>query len=118
VTKWSIDPAGVRSVLISTENVAKEFDGQATKLNSGLEGAASESSSEIVAKALSDFAASAGLNINFVFTRTGACLGGCAQATNAYLDGDLQMAGNAQASAAAAPNPLAAMPGQSRGGPQ
>ncbi len=118
MTKWDIDPAGVRSVLMSTGNVAKEFDGQMTKLNAGLEGAASQSSSEIVASALSGFAESAGANLQFVFTRTGACLGGAAQATNSYLDGDLQMAANAQASAGAAPNPLAAMPGRSRGGPQ
>jgi hypothetical protein len=118
MSKWDIDPAGVRSVLISTENVAKEFDGQATALNAGLEGAATESSSDIVASALSGFAESAGLSLNFVFTRTGACLGGAAQATNCYLDGDLQMAANAQASADAAPNPLAAMPGQSRSGPR
>jgi hypothetical protein len=118
MSKWDIDPTGVRSVLISTENVAKEFDGQMTTLNSGLEGAATQSSSDIVASALSGFAESAGVNLNFVFTRTGACLGGAAPAPNGYLDGDLEMAANAQSSAAAAPNPLAAMPGQSRSGPQ
>jgi Family of unknown function (DUF6507) len=118
MTKWDIDPVGVRSVLISTENVAKEFDGQMTTLNSGLEGAATQSSSDIVASALSGFAESAGANLNFVFTRTGACLGGAAQATNCYVNGDLEMAANAQSSAAAAPNPLAGMPGQSRSGPQ
>jgi hypothetical protein len=120
MTKWDIDPAGVRSVLLSTESVAKEFDGQMTTLNAGLEGAAGQCGldSDIVASALSGFVDSVGPNLKFVFARTGACLGGCAQATNAYLDGDVQMAANAQASANAAPDPRAGMPGQSRSGPQ
>ncbi len=118
MTGWDIDPAGVRTVLGNTEAVAREFDGQMQTLNTGIEGAAAQSSSEIVASALAGFAESASADITFVFTRTGACLSGAAQATNAYLDGDFEMAANAQASAYAAPNPLETMPGQSRGGPQ
>jgi hypothetical protein len=52
----------------------------------------------------------------FVFTRTGACMNAAALATNAYLDGDLEMAANAQASATAAPDPPTVMP--ATGGPQ
>ncbi len=117
MSRWDIDPAGVRTVLTGTQNVAAEFDGQMTSLNAGIEGAAAQSSSEIVAAALAGFAEAAGTNIAFVFTRTGACLGGAANATNAYLDGDLEMAANAQASATAAPDPRATMPGRP-GGPQ
>lgn len=111
MTRWDIDPVGVRTVLQGTETVAKEFEGQMTTLNTGMEGAATQSSSEIVASALAGYAESATADITFVFTRTGACMGGAAQATNAYLDGDLEMAANAQASAAAAPDPTAIMPG-------
>ena len=111
MTRWDIDPAGVRTVLQSTETVAREFEGQMTTLNTGMEGAATQSSSEIVASALAGYAESAATDITFVFTRTGACMGGAAQATNAYLDGDLEMAANAQASATAAPDPRATMPG-------
>jgi hypothetical protein len=118
MSKWDIDPGGVRTVLLSVEEIAKEFEGQMTALNTGVEGAATESSSNIVGSALAGFAESVTANIQFVFARTGSCMGGCAQATNAYLDGDFEMAANAQASAYAAPNPLETMPGQSRGGPQ
>lgn len=118
MTGWNIDPAGVSSVLHRTDAVAAEFETQLTTLNSGLEGAAGQSSSEIVASALQGYAESATSDIRFVLTRTGACLSGAAQATNAYVHGDLQMAANAQASAAAAPDPTATMPGGRRFGPQ
>jgi hypothetical protein len=118
VTGWNIDPAGVSSVLRRTEGIAAEFDGQLTTLDSGLEGAAGQSSSDIVASALQGYAESATADIRFVLTRTGACMNGAAQATNAYLHGDLEMAANAQTSATAAPDPLATMPGGGRFGPQ
>ena len=118
MSKWDIDPGGVRTVLLSVEEIAKEFEGQMTALNTGVEGAATESSSNIVGSALAGFAESVTANIQFVFARTGSCMGGCAQATNAYLDGDFEMAANAQASAYAAPNPLDTMPGRGGGGPQ
>jgi hypothetical protein len=111
MTRWDVDPVGVRTVLQNTETVAKEFEGQITTLNTGMEGAATQSSSEIVTSALGGYLESATADIAFVFTRTGACMGGAAQATNAYLDGDLEMAANAQASASAAPDPTASMPG-------
>lgn len=116
MSRWNIQPAGVRSVLASTEGVAAEFEGQAKSLNAALGGAAAESSSGIVAAALDGFARSVGGSITFVFTRTGASLGAAAHATNAYVAGDLEMAANAQTAATAAPDPLASMPGQSRGG--
>ena len=76
MTSWDIDPGGVRSVLLNTEAVAQEFDGQMKTLNSGIEGAATQSSSDIVASALVGYAESASADITFVFTRTGACLSG------------------------------------------
>jgi C4-dicarboxylate-specific signal transduction histidine kinase len=114
MTSWDIAPDGVRSVLSRTEAVAAEFETQMTDLNTALMGAATQSSSNIVAEALSGYAESAQADLGFVFTRTGACMTGAANATNAYLDGDLQMAADAQAAATAAPAPLATMPG--RGG--
>ena len=115
---WDIQPSGVRSVLARTEAVAAEFEGQMTSLNTGMEGAAGECSSGIVASALAGFAQSAAGNINFVFTRTGACMTGAAGATNAYLAGDTEMAANSQAAATAAPDPLATMPGRGRNIPE
>lgn len=110
MSAWDISPAGVRDVLTRTQAVATEFEGQMTSLNTALQGAGNECSSEIVGQAVAGFIESAKANIQFVFTRTGACLTAAAQATNAYLDGDLVMAANAQASATAAPDPTAVMP--------
>ena len=111
MSRWDISPGGVRGVLARTETVAAEFEDQVTTFNSAMEGAATQSSSDIVASAIAGFAASAASDIQFVFTRTGACLNAAAQATNAYLDADLEMAANAQAAATAAPDPYASMPG-------
>jgi Family of unknown function (DUF6507) len=111
VPSWDIQPAGVQAVLSSTESTAGEFEPQLTSLNTGLEGSATESSSPIVAESLAGFAASAQGNIEFVLTRTGAAMTGAAGATNAYVEGDLAMAANAQAAATAAPDPRAVMPG-------
>jgi uncharacterized protein DUF6507 len=114
VGRWDIQPVEVQSVLARTHATAGEFEGQMTRLNSALEGAAGQSSSDIVARALVGFATEAAMpQIQFVFTRTAACLNAAAQAVNSYLDGDLQMAANAQASAIAAPDARSAMP---RGG--
>jgi len=116
VSTWDIRPVGVQGVLQRTHAVAGEFEGQMRTLNSALEGAAVQSSSEIIVGAISGFGASSRSNIEFVFTRTSAAIGGAARAVNAYIQGDLEMAANAQASASAAPDPRATMPG--RGGPR
>jgi hypothetical protein len=87
-------------VLGQTQATASEFENQMTTMNAVLQGAASQSSSDIVAQAISGYLTQlAAPQIQAVFTRTAACLGGAAQAVNAYLEGDLQMAANAQASA-------------------
>lgn len=110
--RWDISPSGVAGVLIRTEGVASEFEGQMTRLNTALEGAVGQSCSEIVASAVSGFLEqSATPGIDFVFIRTGACMTAAATATNHYLQGDLEMAANAQAAASAAPDPRATMPG-------
>jgi uncharacterized protein DUF6507 len=105
MSSWDIDPSGVRGVVGRTEGVAKSFEGQMTTLENALSGAAAQSSSGIVGEALSGFAEANKGQIQFVFTRTGACLNAAAQATNAYLDGDLTMAANAQRAASVAPQP-------------
>jgi len=106
VSSWDIDPPGVQGVVSRTEGVAKDFEGQMTKLEAALSGAAMQSSSEIVGEALAGFAEANKAQIQFVFTRTGACLNAAVQATNAYVQGDLAMAANAQKSAAVAPQPF------------
>lgn len=112
MSRWDIQPSGVQGVLSRTETVAQEFEGQMNRLRTALEGAVGQSSSEIVASAVGGFMEKSGMPaIQFVFTRTGACLSGAARATNHYLAGDLEMAANAQAAASSAPDPRATMPG-------
>lgn len=111
MSRWDVHPAGVQGVLGRVQSSAQEFESQMTTMNSAMAGAAGQSSSDIVAQAISGYAnQSAVPQIQAVFTRTAACLNGAAQAVNAYLDGDLQMAANAQASASAAPDARASMP--------
>ncbi len=113
MSTWDISPGGVRDVLIRTQKAAAPFEGQMTSLNSALEGAATESCSEIVGSALQGFVDSIKTDLQFVFTRTGACMNAAVQATNAYVQGDLEMAATAQRSATAAPD-ASSMPGPGR----
>jgi hypothetical protein len=107
VSTWDIDPDKVRGVLAGTQVVAMEFEPEMATLNAALQGVCIESSSEIVAKAVVDFVESVQADIAFVFTVTGACLHAAAQATSEYLNGDLEMAAQAQAAAVAAAHPFA-----------
>ena len=111
---WDISPGGVRAVLARTQHVAAEFEAQMRALESAVQGAGAQCSSGIVGQALAGFFDWAASDIGFVFARTGACLTAAAQATNAYLRGDLEMAANAQAAASVAPDPAPLLP---RGGP-
>lgn len=94
-----------------TEVVASEFEGQMRTRDGGLQGAVGQSSSGLLARVLGGFDEAQAASIGFVFTRSAAAMNGAAQATRAYVEGDLQMAANAQASASAAPDPRAGMPG-------
>jgi hypothetical protein len=108
---WDIQPAGVEAVLSRTQGVAEEFNPEMTSLSGGLTGSMDQSSSPIVAEAVEGFAASSQGSIDFVFGHTTAAIRGAADATSAYVAGDLEMAANAQAAAAGAPDPTAVMPG-------
>lgn len=110
MSAWDISPDGVRGVLTRTQGVAMEFEAQMAGLDAAVQGAGAECSSGIVGEAIAGFFASARSDIEFAFTRTGACLNAAAQATNAYLEGDLEMAGNAATAATAAPDPTTLMP--------
>lgn len=81
------------------------FEEQMGAVNAALTGAAVQSSSQIVADAVTGLAQAQTSSVQFVFTRTNACIKGAAEATRAYLEGDLEMAVNAQAAADDAPVP-------------
>jgi Family of unknown function (DUF6507) len=110
MTAWDIDPAGVQGVLGKTQSVAAEFEGQLASMTSALESGATNTSSEIVASAIQGFGSAIEADVRFVLSRTGAAISGCAAAVNAYAQGDLEMAANAQRNAAGAT--VADMPGR------
>lgn len=104
MSNWDIDPSGVQGVLARTGEVATGFETALTTLSSSVEGAASAGASEPVSAALAEFATSVTADVQAVFLRTRSAVSGCAGAVNAYVAGDLEMAANAQSSAAAAPS--------------
>lgn len=112
---WDISPSGVHGVLGRAEGVAAEFDPRMGGMNADLGGAVGQSGSGLVAAALGGFDAARAGDIGFVFARTGAAMAGAARATDAYVEGDLEMAANAQAAVSAAPDPRVWMPGAQGG---
>lgn len=113
---WDIHPNGVRSVVGRTKAKAEAFDHQMKPLEAALRGAAEQSSSPIVDKAVADLANMLEGQIKFVFTRTAAVINAAVQATNWYMAGDLEFAARAQAAASAAPVPQ--LPGANTGAPR
>jgi hypothetical protein len=100
MSAWDIDPAGVQGVLSRTQSVAAEFEGQLASMTSAMESGATNSSSPIVASAVQGFGSAVESEVRFVLSRTNAAISGCAQAVNAYAQGDVDMAANAQRNAA------------------
>ena len=100
MTAWDIDPAGVQGVLGKTQSVAGEFEGQLASMTSAMESGAVNTSSAIVASAVQGFGSAIQADVRFVLSRTGAAISGCAQAVNAYLQGDMEMAATVQRNAA------------------
>jgi hypothetical protein len=111
VPAWDIEPARVRGVVVRTQGVAERFEGELKTISSALEGGAANGSSQIIADAIGGFAEYVKGDIEFAVRRTGAVLHAAVNATNAYLHGDLEMAGHAQAAATAAP-PVKDVPGR------
>jgi Family of unknown function (DUF6507) len=100
VSRWDIDPAGVRSVVSRTIDRARGFEEQARSYETALGGAVEASGSQIVGQALVDFATHNAQGFQFLVDHTARVVNGAIDATAAYLDGDLAMAGNAQRNAA------------------
>lgn len=109
--RWDIHPIEVRGVLVQTKGIAGEFDEHTTAMQSALDGAGVESSSELVAAALQGFIGACRGDMTFVFQRVEAAVTGAASAVNAYLQGDHEMVLNVQAQVAQAPDPRSTMPG-------
>ncbi|MFI5694924.1 DUF6507 family protein [Kribbella sp. NPDC051586] len=105
---WDIDPRGVASVLKKTEAAAKPLDALTKKygtclndLMQGLNPSAPELGSvQLVAASLSEFAVHWQPSLESSVQQLGASLMGAYNATTAYLNGQEEMAANAQRAAA------------------
>src|SRR3954454_14019793 len=100
---WDIDPAGVSGVVNRTREVAEGFQTELKAIGAALIEAANNCGSAIVQQAISDYVTSATPDLKFVVHRTGQSMTAAVTATNAYVQGDLEMAATAQRSATAAP---------------
>jgi hypothetical protein len=132
MTGWDLDPQGVRGVLNSTGHAAEGLEKQAETFGKNLQSAAKSAgtiSAEgggsggegaqggLVALALSQFAERAVLDLKAVAQRAGRSMNGAVKATTEYLEGDLEMAAEAQCRASAASGPVDVAPKQTGRGP-
>ncbi|CAL9314720.1 MULTISPECIES: DUF6507 family protein [Streptomyces] len=115
---WDLKPQGISHVLKTTGEAASKLEKYATAFGEHLTSAASSAgtvSAEgggeggekaqggLVALALSQFAERATKDLKFVAARAGKSLQGAVDATTAYLNGDEEMAAEAQRKTLQAP---------------
>ncbi|MDB1090322.1 DUF6507 family protein [Streptomyces sp. ACA25] len=111
---WDIAAAGVDGVLSRTVEAAERFEGWGKDYGTHLESAASSAGTlffgdgdrpeaGLVGAALAEFAERTQDDLMFIAARAGKSLQGAADATTAYLVGDLTMAEEAQREALKAP---------------
>jgi hypothetical protein len=106
MTSWSIQPSGVVAVLQDVNVDAEALGTALNGLSPALEGAVTASQSGAIAEAVqSYFQIQEGPRIQGMSTRIGAAASGVVSATEAYVNGDLEMAANAQTAAHAAVYP-------------
>ncbi|NGO81870.1 hypothetical protein G6045_40435 [Streptomyces sp. YC504] len=124
VSGWDIRPQGVQGILKTTGETAGGIEKQATTFGEHLKTAATSAGTiaaegadqgGLVALALSQFAEHAAKDIKFVAARAGKSLTGAVEATTAYLNGDVEMAAEAQRKALSAPDIDLGKPGVQEG---
>ncbi|MCX5340728.1 DUF6507 family protein [Streptomyces atratus] len=116
MTGWDLKPQGISGVLKTTGEVASKLQTYATSYGDHLSSAASsagtisaeggdgggggeggeKAAGGLVALALSQFAEHTTPDLKFIAARAGKSLQGAVDATTAYLNGDLEMAAEAQ----------------------
>ncbi|WP_026405668.1 DUF6507 family protein [Actinomadura rifamycini] len=100
MTAWDIDPQGVQGVINRTAEAFAPFEQHAGAFATGCRDAGTASGSTQVSKALSGFVEHHRPTLLGLRNRTQRTLRGAAEATNAYVRGDEEMAAQAQAKAA------------------
>lgn len=99
MSRWDIDPNGVKGVLMKVQSHANDLSEAAGFVSSDFEGAGTAIGASIVTKALSDFATARAKELQDAGTRVGSAMTGTVAAVMAYQKGNLEMAKNAQAAA-------------------
>lgn len=97
-------------VLAATHDVGMEFETHLAVLDTDLGGSVEQAGSEPITAALAGWLDTVRPDLEFLPARTGACLQAAVTATNAYLQGDEEMAARAQDAAWAAPDPRGIIP--------
>lgn len=96
---WYIDPRGVADVLSGVQSELSDLLHEFERIGVATQNAAQNSSSPIVAEALSTFASATSVDMHAIADRVSAAMTACVTATNGYLGADATMAGNATSAA-------------------
>ncbi|BAC73146.1 hypothetical protein AQJ43_24170 [Streptomyces avermitilis] len=120
MTGWDLKPQGIQGVLKTTGETASHIETHAKSYGKHLTSAATNAgtisaegggeqggekpSGGLVALALSQYAEHAATDLKFIAARAGKSLQGAVDATTAYLNGDQEMAAEAQRKALSAPD--------------
>jgi Flp pilus assembly protein TadG len=117
MSAWDVQPDGVQGVLTQAEGALNDLLTQGQAIETALTAAGAAAMSAAVTGAVDGFnAVRVGPTVQAAVDRGSRCGNAAWTATQAYLQGQLEMAANAQACASAAPDPSASMPGLGRGG--
>ncbi|GDY64101.1 hypothetical protein AQJ43_33535 [Streptomyces avermitilis] len=115
---WDLKPQGIQGVLKTTGETASHIETHAKSYGEHLTSAATnagtisaegggggeKAAGGLVALALSQYAEHAATDLKFIAARAGKSLQGAVDATTAYLNGDQEMAAEAQRKALSAPD--------------
>ncbi|CAM3765742.1 DUF6507 family protein [Nocardiopsis rhodophaea] len=108
---WDIDPEGVGAVLNKVYSHTGGEDGEGglvgtlTSMGKHLEYAGECAKSFPVNYALAEFAEHYGPQLNNMVAKTASAIDGCSTATRAYMNGNLEMAAEAQNNAGTVTDP-------------
>ncbi|SEF44209.1 hypothetical protein SAMN04489712_10134 [Thermomonospora echinospora] len=111
MTGWNIAPGEVANVVTTVGGYIGDADGgdglvgQIEDFARHVEDAAMAASSMPIGTALKEYVTHTSPGLKGMVTKTASCVTGAVQATKAYINGDLEMAAEAQRNAVDAPAP-------------
>ncbi|KII00066.1 hypothetical protein LP52_03810 [Streptomonospora alba] len=105
MSNWDVSPEGVNSVLttvgghVGDEAMTEGLTGQIDDFGTHVENASEQAASAPIGQALQEFVDHFGPMMWTMVARTSSAVTAGSEATTAYIDGDLEMAADAQANA-------------------